>query len=50
VIKGGDTGEVACDHYHRWAEDVALMADLGHYRVPVLDRLAEDSAWRQGTC
>ena len=29
VIKDGDTGDVACDHYHRWAEDVALMADLG---------------------
>ena len=28
-IRGGDTGEVACDHYHRYAEDVALMADLG---------------------
>jgi beta-glucosidase len=25
----GDTGDVACDHYHRYAEDVALMADLG---------------------
>jgi beta-glucosidase len=29
VIKDGQTGDVACDHYHRWAEDVALMADLG---------------------
>jgi beta-glucosidase len=28
-IKDGDTGEVACDHYHRYAEDVALMRDLG---------------------
>jgi beta-glucosidase len=28
-VKNGDTGEVACDHYHRWPEDVALMADLG---------------------
>jgi beta-glucosidase len=28
-IKNGDTGDVACDHYHRWSEDVALMADLG---------------------
>ncbi|HET9173390.1 MAG TPA: GH1 family beta-glucosidase [Actinospica sp.] len=28
-IKNGDTGDVACDHYHRYAEDVALMADLG---------------------
>ncbi|HET7304953.1 MAG TPA: GH1 family beta-glucosidase [Segeticoccus sp.] len=25
----GDTGDEACDHYHRYAEDVALMADLG---------------------
>ncbi|UBU11855.1 GH1 family beta-glucosidase [Nonomuraea gerenzanensis] len=27
--KGGQTGDVACDHYHRWPEDVALMAGLG---------------------
>jgi beta-glucosidase len=25
----GQTGDVACDHYHRWREDVALMAGLG---------------------
>ena len=25
----GDTGDVACDHYHRYREDVALMARLG---------------------
>jgi beta-glucosidase len=25
----GDTGDVAVDHYHRWRDDVALMADLG---------------------
>ncbi|MEW5726816.1 MAG: GH1 family beta-glucosidase [Pseudomonadota bacterium] len=25
----GDTGEVACDHYHRWPGDLALMKDLG---------------------
>ncbi|CAL9527438.1 GH1 family beta-glucosidase [Streptomyces sp. enrichment culture] len=26
---GGDTGDVAVDHYHRYREDVALMAELG---------------------
>jgi len=25
----GDTGDLACDHYHRYAEDVSLMRDLG---------------------
>jgi beta-glucosidase len=29
AVVRGDTGEVACDHYHRYADDVALMADLG---------------------
>ncbi|MFZ3494127.1 GH1 family beta-glucosidase [Streptomyces sp. 5.8] len=28
-IRNGDTGDIATDHYHRFAEDVALMADLG---------------------
>jgi len=28
-IAGGDTGDVACDHYHRYAEDVRLMGGLG---------------------
>ncbi|MGO9177750.1 MAG: GH1 family beta-glucosidase [Candidatus Limnocylindrales bacterium] len=28
-VKGGDTGDVACDHYHRYLEDVALLAKLG---------------------
>lgn len=28
-IAGGDTGDVACDHYHYYREDIALMADLG---------------------
>ncbi len=29
AIRNGDTGDVACDHYHRMPEDVALMRDLG---------------------
>ncbi|MEU8586962.1 GH1 family beta-glucosidase [Streptomyces sp. NPDC048664] len=28
-VKDGSTAEVACDHYHRYREDVALIADLG---------------------
>jgi len=28
-ILNGDTGDVACDHYHRMEADVALMAELG---------------------
>jgi beta-glucosidase len=28
-IRGGDTGDVACDHYHRYREDVALMRGIG---------------------
>jgi beta-glucosidase len=28
-IGDGSTGDVACDHYHRYAQDVALMAELG---------------------
>ena len=31
----GDNGDIACDHYHRWADDLDLMASLGisHYRL-----------------
>jgi beta-glucosidase len=33
-VLNGDTGAVACDHFHRYREDIALMAELGvrHYR------------------
>ncbi|HYM84632.1 MAG TPA: family 1 glycosylhydrolase, partial [Candidatus Dormibacteraeota bacterium] len=36
-IADGSTGDVACDHYHRYPEDVRLMADLGSraYRFSV---------------
>jgi beta-glucosidase len=28
-ILDNDTGDIACDHYHRWKEDVVLMQQLG---------------------
>jgi beta-glucosidase len=27
--KNGNTGDLACDHYHRWQEDIKLMKKLG---------------------
>ena len=38
-VKNGDTGDVACDHYHRYTEDVALMKELG------LDAYRFSTAW-----
>jgi beta-glucosidase len=28
-VRGGDTGDIACDAYHRYREDVALLASFG---------------------
>ncbi|HWK88891.1 MAG TPA: family 1 glycosylhydrolase, partial [Longimicrobium sp.] len=29
MTHGGDTGDVACDHYNRWRGDLGLLGDLG---------------------
>ena len=36
-IKNGDTGDVACDSYHRWREDISLMRamNLNSYRFSI---------------
>jgi beta-glucosidase len=36
-IKNGDTGDVACDSYHRWRDDIALMQamNLNSYRFSI---------------
>jgi beta-glucosidase len=36
-VLNGDTGAVACDSYHRWREDIALMGELNlkNYRFSV---------------
>lgn len=37
AVLRGDTGDVACDHYHRWESDLDLLDDLGvgSYRFSV---------------
>ena len=37
LVKNGDNGDVACDHYRRWKDDIALMRalGLGAYRFSV---------------
>ena len=36
-IKNGDTGDIACDSYHRWRDDIALMKamSLTSYRFSI---------------
>jgi beta-glucosidase len=36
-VVGGDNGDVACDHYHRYPEDIEIMKDLGvkAYRLSI---------------
>jgi beta-glucosidase len=36
-VANGDTGDVADDHYHRYRQDVGLLAELGvsHYRFSI---------------
>jgi len=37
TIKDGQRGDIACDHYHRWREDIALMQrlNLNAYRFSI---------------
>ncbi|MEU9236160.1 GH1 family beta-glucosidase [Streptomyces subrutilus] len=37
AVDGGHTGDTACDHYHRWPDDIALMRQLGTnaYRLSI---------------
>lgn len=51
--RNGDTGDIACDSYHRWAEDIALLKEmhLKAYRFSIAGRAssrrARDQSIRQ---
>lgn len=36
-VLNGDAGEPACDHYHRWPQDLELLSDIGFdaYRLSI---------------
>ena len=50
LVRDGDTGDVACDHYRRYADDVALMRALGlqayRFSIVVESRAARGHAAR----
>lgn len=37
IVRNGDTGDTACDQYHRWREDIGLMKEIGirAYRMSI---------------
>lgn len=37
AIQNGERGDIACDHYHRYEEDIALMGEIGldSYRLSI---------------
>src|SRR5579863_4585215 len=46
-IKNGDTGDIACDSYHRWHEDIALMRamNLNSHRFSIAWPRIQPSGW-----
>ncbi len=39
-VKHGENGNIACDHYHRYKEDVALLKTLGVKALSAFCQLA----------
>ncbi|WP_052460314.1 GH1 family beta-glucosidase [Microbacterium gorillae] len=49
AVRRGDTGDIACDHYHRWHDDFDLLDELGvnAYRFSIAwSRILPDGAGR----
>ena len=56
AIANGEDGSVACDGYHRFEEDIGLLAALGLSRIPFFDKLGahrperrRDAGTKQGS-
>ena len=44
--RDGFSGSVACDHYHRYVEDVGLMQDIGLKGLSILNFMVpRDTKW-----
>ena len=48
LVGDGDTGDVACDHYRRYRDDVALMQSLGPQGLSLQRRVGAGHAPRDG--
>ena len=48
-VLNGDTGDGACDHYHRWPEDLDLLTELGFdaYRLSIAWPRVMDSSGKR---
>ena len=44
MMHGGDTGDVSCDHYNRWKDDIAIMGRARSPELPLLRRLGAGPA------
>ena len=49
-VANNETGDVACDHYHRYAEDVALLRRSRRGRLSFLGVLAAPDSEGRGAC
>ena len=49
-VEHGDNGNKACDHYHHFKEDIALMKQIGIKAYRFSHRSEERRREREGTC
>ncbi|KAB0677731.1 family 1 glycosylhydrolase [Aureimonas leprariae] len=49
-VRNGSTAATACDHYHRWKEDLDLVRDAGFeaYRFSFAWTLVDNFEWAEG--